>query len=192
MILWKSRRGLDRTIRHGWQASLTGTGISPGPILAWATLVGGGIGIAARGVFSIRSGGSSEPGHPDSSPQDWRHLGWHQIERGGFDADDGTLRWSGYDEAEDRVVLEQPGRLPQAFREQVAASILLEEFVSLDPAAERGPGVVISGRRDLGRRDTPIAWHASPARGTTWDTPGIRELADRATARLRAEYDPTG
>lgn len=181
MILWHRRRGLDRTIHQQWLESLAGTRLTGGQVLGWAEIEGDGVGIASRGLLSIRARAGA-----------WRHVGWHQIERGGFDGDTGTLHWTGYDGETEQVVLTAPGSVPPVFRERIAASIAVEEYIPLDPAKESGPGVVISGRRNLGTSDTKIEWHASLPQGTSWNTAGVRELADAAISRLRAEYDPAG
>jgi hypothetical protein len=121
----------------------------------------------------------------------WEHVGWHEIERGGWNAETGTLSWVRYDGRRGSVALTDPARLPELFRERVAASIVVERFVSV--RGERG--LVVNGRRDLSAaRDgpPPISWHATLGRGLTWSTPGVREAADRAIAELRAEWDPGG
>jgi hypothetical protein len=73
----------------------------------------------------------------------------------------------------------------------------VEQFIALDPddavdpsRRANTPGVIITGRRNLGLRDAPLEWRASLPRGTRWNMPGIRDLADRALARFENEYDP--
>ncbi len=173
-----ARRGLDRSVYRGWRDSLADK--SQGQVLAWGRTADGGFCIAAGGVLSIGADGS----------QAWRHIGWHQIERGGFDADSRTLRWTLYDSAaEDTVTLTEPGRVPQIFRERVAASIAVEQFIPMEPDSPTR-GVIISGRRDLAHPDAPIQWRASLPKGMNWQVPGITEFADSAIGRLRGEYDP--
>jgi hypothetical protein len=84
----------------------------------------------------------------------WRHVGWHQIEHGGWNAEAHKLSWSTYDGSREFIDLVEPGRMPELFRERVSASIVAERFVPI--AGERG--VTISGRRDLAE--------ASPSPGT--------------------------
>jgi hypothetical protein len=140
-------------------------------MLAWAP-TSNGFGIGSPGALSYGGGG------------DWTHLGWHQIERGGWDEDGRRLRWQRYDGARGSLDLTVPGRLPELFRERVAASIALEKFVPL--TGERG--VTITARRNLsdGRA---IEWHATLTRGLTWQTSGVREAVDEVMAEVRTEYD---
>ncbi len=119
----------------------------------------------------------------------WQHLGWHLIQRGGWNADSNELTWTeiaerGETDSPGRVALTEPGRLPELFRERVAATIAVERFFSLSGAR----GIIVTARRDLGRSGA-ITWHSSLTRGLTWQTDGVREAADRAIAGLRTEYD---
>lgn len=114
----------------------------------------------------------------------WNHVGWHEMERGGWNVETHQLSWRVYDGGGGSVELGEPGRLPELFRERVAASIAVEKFVAL--AGERG--AIITARRDLGD-EASIAWHASLNRGLTWQTEGVSEAVDAAMAELRTEYD---
>ena len=123
------------------------------------------------------------------SDGDWQHLGWHEIQRGGWDAERGELSWTEVAEPEETgrrrtLPLTEPGRLPELFRERVAATIAVERFVPI--AGERG--VIVTARRDLSQ-DGPIRWHSSLTRGLTWQTEGVRTAAERAINELRTEYD---
>lgn len=115
----------------------------------------------------------------------WSHVGWHEIERGGWNAETEQLRWQTYAGGRGAVVLPDPARVPEVFRERVAASLVLERFVPVTPGSDRG--VIVSARRPCGTGS--IAWHATLTRGVSWRTPGVRALADDALARLRHEYD---
>lgn len=200
-ILAGPRKGLDRGVHRSWSDSWRSAGVAAGPLLAWANTDDAQFCIGAAGVLSISSG--------EQDRRAWLHVGWHLIERGGFDADTSTLSWTLYAEDVDSpgsdadattgsVALPQPGRLPLIFRDRVNASIAVEQFVRLhdaEPAPGRQhlqPGVIISGRRDLGSRNPSIHWRASLPRGISWQTPGISELAAESVSRLRAEYDPSG
>lgn len=186
------RRGLDRSVRSDWQASAKDAGRDPGTLLGWERTADGGSAdgycIVSVGLLSTSADGA-----------DWTHIGWHRIERGGYDKDTSTLRWELYaadPEAEPEsgaVRLKDPGRLPEIFRDRVAASIAVEHFIALDGARKVKnvePGVIVSGRRDLSRADAPIEWRASLPRGLDWSIPGLRDLADTSIIRLRSEYDP--
>jgi hypothetical protein len=94
----------------------------------------------------------------------WRHVGWHQIEQGGWNAETHKLSWSTYD--------------------GVSASIVAERFVPI--AGERG--VTVSGRRDLAEASPAITWHQTLGRGLSWNSDEVREAANVALAELQAEY----
>lgn len=184
-FLTGARRGLDRAVHRSWRASLSdleAAGGDAGRVIAWGRTEDGGHCIVATGVLSISTGDAA-------TEQVWRHVGWHRIEHGGFDADTATLRWTEYDGEPESVRLTEPGRVPQLFRERVAASIAVEQFLPMEPDSTK-KGVIINGRRDLTRPDGPLHWHASLPKSMTWQVPGIAEFADAAIARMRREYDP--
>ena len=171
-------RGLPRPVYDSWLASLQGEG-SPGEgrparVLAWA------------------ADGDSEPSYAigapatlsDGSVSGWRHVGWHQIEHGGWNAELRQLSWVQLDGRRGTVPLAEPGRLPELFRERVEATIVVKRVLPL--AGDRG--AVISARRDLGGAGT-MTWHTSLTRGLSWRTPGVQEAVDKALAEARAEYD---
>ncbi|GAB3912680.1 hypothetical protein GCM10011575_45480 [Microlunatus endophyticus] len=182
------RRGLDRSVRSRWHASARAAGLEPGNLLGWEPTADGGYCVASVGLLSLAG----------TTATDWSHVGWHRIERGGYDKDTTTLHWQLYadgsaDPEVGEVRLQEPGRLPDIFRDRVAASIAVEHFIALEGSRKVrnvDPGVIISGRRDLSRADAPIAWRASLPRGLDWDLPGLRDLADTSIIRLRSEYDP--
>jgi hypothetical protein len=119
------------------------------------------------------------------SDQDiWTHTPWHQIEHGEWNAETRTLRWKRLDGGRGSAVLSEPGRMPELFRERIAATIALERFVPL--AGERG--VIVTARRNLVDGGS-ISWHTTLTRGLTWRTDGVREAADRAVAELQTEWD---
>lgn len=197
------RRGLDRTVRARWLTSAKAAGLEPGTLLGWELTADDGYCIASVGLLSV----AGSDGSDDAS--EWTHIGWHRIERGGYDKDSGTLRWELYATGSDAeaqsgavqsgavqsgaVRLKDPGRLPAIFRDRVAASIAVEHFIALEGARKVNkiePGVIVSGRRDLSRRQAPIEWQASLPRGLDWNIPGLRELAATSIIRLRSEYDP--
>ena len=168
---WSRSRGLPRAAYTTWTASLAQTPGRPARILAWAKgPTGFVIGSPAALSWEAEDG--------------WAHLGWHEIERGGWNAETATLTWTLYGGRRGSVMLDQPGRLPELFRERIAATIALERFVSV--AGERG--VIVTARRDLAT-DGAISWHTSLTRGLTWHSEGVQAAADRAMAELRSEYD---
>ncbi len=168
---WSRSRGLPRAAFATWQTSLAQTPGRPARILAWATGPGGFVvGSPAALSWSI--------------DESWSHLGWHEIERGGWNAETATLSWNLHGGQRGSVRLDQPGRLPELFRERVAATIALERFVPV--AGDRG--VIVTARRDLAA-DGSISWHSSLTRGLTWHSEGVQAAAERAMAELRSEYD---
>jgi hypothetical protein len=169
---WSRARGLPADVYAGWLASMREVPGRTPRILAWAG-EGDQLAIGSPSVLSTGGGAAG-----------WRHVGWHEIERGGWNDELRRLSWVQLDGRRGAVELAEPGRLPELFRERVEATIVVKQFVPL--AGERG--VTISARRPLGS-SAPLAWHTSLTRGLTWQTAGVREAADEALAAARAEYD---
>ncbi|MFT4296516.1 MAG: hypothetical protein QM582_13995 [Micropruina sp.] len=139
-------------------------------VLAWARSADGAVvGLADR--LAVRTSES------------WRFIGWHEIGSGGWDAATGTLRWQLSDGTADAVVLDDPGSLPDLFRERVDASIVVQERFELT----RGRAAMIVARRRLDGSRTPLQWTLT-RHGGSFDT-AQADQADAELARLRAEYD---
>jgi hypothetical protein len=173
---WSRSRGLPKTVYESWNTSLAAQGGQPIRILGWAKTPTG---------FCVASPATLSYGDELA----WEHLGWHEIERGGWNADLNKLSWVRYappGEAAARGSLEltEPGRLPELFRERISATIAVERFVPL--AGERG--VVIAARRDLGGSGT-VVWHGTLTRGLSWQTDGVRAAVDQAMEQVKTEYD---
>jgi hypothetical protein len=186
---WSRTRGIPDEVYAAWAASLRRQPGRQVRVLAWATTPDGHA-ISSPSVLSFTtntgSGSDSEPNA--DAPVDseaWVHLGWHEIERGGWDEETGELSWTRYAGSPGSVTLTEPGRLPEVFRERVAASIVLEKFVPI----RNGRGVLLSGRRDLADGDVAIIWNSSLGRGLTWQMEGVQEATDEAIAQVRREYD---
>jgi hypothetical protein len=141
-------------------------------VLAWAATADG----ACVATLSQLSHGR---------PGDWRHIGWHEIERGGWSADDSTLSWRLYDGTRGAAELSRPGRMPAVFRERVTASIVVETRV---PVAERA-AVTVVARREPGRPGSPLVWHGTVPRGSRLPGDNSAELVEWAVSQARAEYD---
>jgi hypothetical protein len=193
---WSRSRGLPAAAYDDWRRSVTTVPARSARILAWAEAEPGYV-VASPAVLSVLTGpqgsGASDPtGATEATvpAPAWLHVGWHEIENGGWNAELNQLRWARYADAppprRGAVTLTAPGRLPETFRERVAASIVVERFLPV--SGERG--VTLHGRRDLAQRDPVIAWHASLGRGLSWRTPGLRQTVDEELAELRLEYDP--
>ena len=176
-------RGLPRPAYDSWVESLRGEGPTadgarPARVLAWAAE-----GAEGDATFCIGSPAALSSG----SAAGWRHVGWHEIEHGGWNDELRRLSWVQLDGRRGSAPLVEPGRLPELFRERVEASIVVKRFLPLSGAR----GAVISARRDLGGRGT-VQWHTALTRGLSWQTPGVREAVDEALAEARAEYDFSG
>jgi hypothetical protein len=121
--------------------------------------------------------------------EDWKHIGWHEIEHGSWNAELHRLSWvlhaaPGKPSPLGSLELDEPGRFPGVFRERILATIAVEKFVPL--IGERG--VTISARRDLGGTGA-VAWHSTLTRGLSWQTDGVRAAVDQAMEQVRTEYD---
>lgn len=172
---WSKHKGLPASDFASWSRSLAAQPGRQVRILAWASLAQG-VAIASPSVLSY-------PGDADDA--DWQHLGWHDIERGGWEAESSRLGWVRYGGERGELGLVEPGQLPEVFRERVAASIVLEKSM---PALSNRQ-VLVVGRRDLADGDQPITWHATLGRGLRWEGAGVREAVDEAIAEVRTEYD---
>jgi hypothetical protein len=173
---WSRSRGLPRDAYSSWVSSLRVDPGRPARILAWA----GGPSRSGTEQFCIGSPAVLSYGGPTG----WKHVGWHLIERGGWNGELHQLSWVQLDGRRDAVQLDKPGRLPELFRERVEASIVVKQFVPL--AGERG--VTISARRDLGAAGG-IDWHTSLTRGLSAQSQAVQQAVDDALAATRAEYD---
>ena len=157
-------------MHESWRSEVVAQPGVPARILAWARADPG---------YCIGSPALLSVGDLDG----WRHVGWHRVEHGGWNAENRTLSWTEYGGRRGRVTLSEPGRLPELFRERVAASIAVEQFVPV--SGERG--VTVTARREL-TRDGGLSWHSTLTRGLTWSTEGVAETAEQAMTALRAEY----
>ncbi|MGI8457171.1 MAG: hypothetical protein ACR2LI_03540 [Propionibacteriaceae bacterium] len=165
--------GLAPAVLSSWRDSLAlASGGAAARVLAWAPS-GADVALGSPGYLSV------------GGPLGWTHVGWHTIERGGWNVENGQLQWRTYAGGRGSVQLTPPRRLPELFRERVSASLVVEQVTPF-----RGSrGIIVSGRRDLGDDTAPLAWHATLSRGLTWSTDGVEDAAEAALIRLRAEYD---
>ncbi len=172
---WSRARGLPNLTYQSWGASLGDRAERPSRILAWSRTEDG---------FCIGS-----PAVLSWGDVSWQHVGWHEIQHGEWNTELQQLQWSevaepGQPGRRGSIRLIEPGRMPELFRERIAATIAVERFVPVN--GDRG--VVVTARRDLAH-DGAITWRTSLTRGLTWQTPGVRDVADRATDELQTEYD---
>ncbi len=173
---WSRSRGLPKAIYDSWRSALATQPGRPARILAWATTP---TGFCIAGPASLSYG----------DDEGWKHVGWHEIERGAWNAELRKLTWAlhaapGKPSPHGSLQLVEPGRLPELFRERIVATIAIEKFIPL--AGERG--VTITARRDLGGTGG-VAWHSTLTRGLSWQTAGVRAAVDQAMEQVRTEYD---
>ena len=71
---WSRSRGLPRAVYDSWRSSLAAQPDRPARILAWARTSTG---------FCIASPATLSYGDEEG----WRHVGWHEIERGSWNAE---------------------------------------------------------------------------------------------------------
>lgn len=161
-----ARRGLPDDLEAGLRAH---TGGRP-RVLAWAPAESGAV-VALPERLAVLDGDG------------WTSIGWHEVLRGGWDADASALHWTGPDGGRS-VPLADPGRLPEVFRERVEATILVQRSVDL----ARGRFVIVSARRDPWG-EAPVAWALHPGPGVRLEDPDTAEQAAAALERLRAEYE---
>lgn len=106
---------------------------------------------------------------------------WHLVDAGTW-AEGGVLRVTWVDrEPPLRVVLTEPGMLPETLRERVQASVVLAE--SLDLGERRSAKVVV--RRDLATNG--LVSQAVLGRGVRSDDPGVAERVRAGLVRVREQ-----
>ena len=115
----------------------------------------------------------------------WSQLAWHEVERGGWDAETGRLRWTNTAGEAVELDLPKPGRLPQLFNERVTATIICTEILPLAGSHS----AVISARRNLAQPDAPLIWKVSPGIDTTAEQVVDDQLVAVELERLRSEFD---
>lgn len=87
-----------------------------------------------------------------------------------------------------RVLLEEPGRVPEAVRERVTSSIVVSERVVLVAGPDGDEGARISGRRIPDSTD--LHWTVTFDPGLDPADPVLRAAADRELGRMREWYGP--
>ena len=140
-------------------------------VLAWGASAEG-VAVAMPDRFSVRDADG------------WSDVAWHEVVSGGLGADQETMHWRLLDGRRGEIVLQKAGRFPDAFRDRVESTILLQRQVIVAP----GRVVVVSARRDLGRPQAEATWSVTPGPGVNLDDPAMRGVAEAELDRLRAEY----
>ncbi|GAA2870337.1 hypothetical protein GCM10010517_30530 [Streptosporangium fragile] len=104
---------------------------------------------------------------------------WFQVDRGSWDEEGLTVVTT--DGRSHRARLPEPGRVPEAVRERVTASIVVNQYVPLDA---RG-GVRLVARRAEADR---LVWEFVFDAGLDSDDPGLRALAEQALEETRRSF----
>jgi hypothetical protein len=154
--------GLPKEFRDRQQA------IAPGRVLTWGRTADG-VAVGTIGVLAVL-------GDEDEA------IAWHDIVRGGWDADANRLRWRSRSGGERSIVLTETGRLPELLQERVQASIVVQRSVEIAPRRT----VIIAGRRDLA--SGVVDWTVDGGPGVNLADPQTAALASEQVALLRSEY----
>jgi hypothetical protein len=116
-----------------------------------------------------------------------RRLAWEQVVHAAWESPVLEVLEAGVP-VPARVLLEEPGRVPEAVRERVTASIVVSERVVLATGPDGDVGARITGRRQLDSTD--LHWTVTFDSGLDPADPSLRAAADRELARMRAWYGP--
>ncbi|MFD0865119.1 hypothetical protein ACFQ06_04750 [Tessaracoccus lubricantis] len=113
----------------------------------------------------------------------WSVWRWERVAGGSWNGDTSTFRWRTMDNERFDAVLTEENRVPEAFRERVLASTLVQSVVDASPRGQ----VQVIGRRDLSA-NPQTHWYAVPSGGADLNDPHTREAVVTETDRLRTEY----
>lgn len=111
----------------------------------------------------------------------WQAWPWEQVKGGSWRSEEQEFQWSTMEGDEFSAQLEEPGRLPELFRERVQASTIATESFDLP-----GGSVQIVARRAPGGQGE-CRFYAVPRGRISLDDPAVRDLVVAQTDRLRAE-----
>ncbi|MER5322623.1 hypothetical protein [Streptosporangium roseum] len=106
-------------------------------------------------------------------------LPWFQVDRGVWD-EEGLTVVTTAGEAH-RALLPEPGRIPEAVRERVTASIVVNQYAPLDA---RGGVRLVARRTD----DDRMIWEFVFDSGMDPADPGLRALAEQALEETRRSF----
>lgn len=125
---------------------------------------------------------------PMPGSSELRRLGWEQVERAEWSADDSRFHiWEAavFGEPMPRtdLAVEEPGRFGQLMRERISASVLVERHVVLTGRK----GVRVVGRRNPSRPDGQVRWSFVLDKGLDPAEPGLLDRAEKVLAEVRDE-----
>ncbi len=148
--------------------------VQPGErILASATTPSGaGVAVTRDALYLPQRNGESH------------RISWERVETAGWDSPVLEVLEIGAS-APHRVLLEDEGRVPEAVRERVTASIVVSERVVL-VVGDQPAGARITGRRVSG--NDQLHWTVLFDAGIDPSDPTMRVAADRELARMRDWY----
>ncbi|MGC5011399.1 hypothetical protein ACLQ2R_11600 [Streptosporangium sp. DT93] len=106
-------------------------------------------------------------------------LPWFQVDRGTWDEEGLTVVTT--DGRSHRALLPEPGRVPEAVRERVTASIVVSQYVPLDA---RGGVRLVARRADADE----LVWELVFDAGLDAEDPGLRALAEQALEETRRSF----
>jgi hypothetical protein len=115
----------------------------------------------------------------------WAEQPWHEIERGGWDGESGTLSWTTISGERLAIRLPEPRGVPDLFNERVTATIVATRTLDLG----RHRKGVLTGRRDLSPGASGVLWTVTPGHGTSAAELLGDPLVSLELERLHAEYD---
>jgi hypothetical protein len=119
---------------------------------------------------------------PDGSVEHVLDRPWHLVDSGTWVGEDAALRVTWVDRRPPtRVVLPQPGLLPETLRERVQASVVIAESVELG----RGRTARVVVRRVLASGELVAQAVLGP--GVRLDDPGVRDAVAAGLARVREQ-----
>ena len=142
---------------------------------------------ADQGTDGISSSGDGKRGK--AKPLSVRRVGWEQIERAGWNADESVLHvWEttsfGTPLRATDLAVDDPGRFGQLLRERIDASILVQRHVPLVGKK----GVRIVGRRNPAQPDAVVSWSFVLDKGLEPERPGLVDQAEAALKAVRDEF----
>ncbi|WP_377643230.1 hypothetical protein [Oryzobacter terrae] len=145
-------------------------------LLAWAETADGSTVVAGRHRLHVTTP------VPDAAPVVALSRPWHLVDAGSWDGESDTLTVTWVDgERPTRLVLPEPGQLPETLRERVQASVVLAEAVDL--GNRRTAKVVV--RKDLAT-DRLLSQAVLP-KGVRSADPGVSEQVRAGLARVREQ-----
>jgi hypothetical protein len=106
-------------------------------------------------------------------------LPWFQVDRAMWDEEGLTVVTT--DGRSHRALLPEPGRIPEAVRERVTASIVVNQYATLDA---RGGVLLVARKTD----DDELVWEFVFDSGLDATDPGLRALAEQALEETRRSF----